>query len=299
MTDKKILREVAERVDCEKWEVLNNGDDEYQVIVSGSLESGASYRSYQPVTNEISEQKIAAFIAAFNPATVLAILDELEADKEQIKTLESRNRRLEGIIDAAEKHTAEINKLNAELTAKIEPLDRRIAELQIARDKNFLSCLKTGWEYGIADDAEGYNACHAALLERQSVDHVVQESLTTTQTSPELDSSPKSAGSLTTLEEYRELAGVMYQAAGAYDMPERIMNLLSAAQGGQPFGRLLDVLPVYAPGDLVITLPDTGSKAFWSGTGKNEVFLPETYKRQVKEVIERDCVIARIDVEVK
>lgn len=38
---------------------------------------------------------------------VLALLDELEADKEQIKTLESRNRRLEGIIDAAEKRIAE------------------------------------------------------------------------------------------------------------------------------------------------------------------------------------------------
>ncbi|EMM8462508.1 hypothetical protein RRR51_004909, partial [Citrobacter freundii] len=31
------------------------------------------------------------------------------------------------------------------------------AELQIARDKCFLSGLKTGWEYGIADDTEGYN----------------------------------------------------------------------------------------------------------------------------------------------
>ncbi|ELZ9654129.1 ead/Ea22-like family protein [Citrobacter freundii] len=38
---------------------------------------------------------------------VLALLDELEADKEQIKTLESRNRRLEGVIDAAEKRIAE------------------------------------------------------------------------------------------------------------------------------------------------------------------------------------------------
>lgn len=36
-----------------------------------------------------------------------ALLDELEADKEQIKTLESRNRRLEGIINAAERRIAE------------------------------------------------------------------------------------------------------------------------------------------------------------------------------------------------
>ncbi|EHE4380870.1 ead/Ea22-like family protein [Salmonella enterica] len=38
----------------------------------------------------------------------LAAENELEADKEQIKTLESRNRRLDGIIDAAEKRNAEL-----------------------------------------------------------------------------------------------------------------------------------------------------------------------------------------------
>lgn len=50
---------------------------------------------------------------------------------------------------------------------------------------------------------------------------------------------------------------------------------------------------------LTITLPDTGSKAFWSGTGKSEAFHPETYKCWVKEAIERACVIAGIGVEVK
>jgi hypothetical protein len=50
---------------------------------------------------------------------------------------------------------------------------------------------------------------------------------------------------------------------------------------------------------LSITLPDTGSKAFWSGAGKNEIFHPESYKRRVKEAIERACVIAGIGVEVK
>ena len=50
---------------------------------------------------------------------------------------------------------------------------------------------------------------------------------------------------------------------------------------------------------LTITLPDITSKAFWSDTGKSEVFHPETYKRWVKEAIERACVIAGIGVEVK
>jgi|GEM_PF-1196628 len=50
---------------------------------------------------------------------------------------------------------------------------------------------------------------------------------------------------------------------------------------------------------LTITLPDTSSKAFWSGAGKSEVFHPETYKRWVKEAIERGCIIAGIAVRVK
>lgn len=50
---------------------------------------------------------------------------------------------------------------------------------------------------------------------------------------------------------------------------------------------------------LTITLPDISSKSFWSGAGKNETFHPETYRRWVKEAVERACIIASIDVEVK
>lgn len=50
---------------------------------------------------------------------------------------------------------------------------------------------------------------------------------------------------------------------------------------------------------LTITLPDASSKAFWSGTGKGQTFHPETYKRWVKEAIERACAIASIEVRVK
>lgn len=65
-----------------------------------------------------------------------------------------------------------------------------------------------------------------------------------------------------------------------------------------------NIVPLYTapPAPIVplsITLPDTSSKVFWSGTGKKEVFHPETYKRWAKEAIERFCMIARIAVEVK
>jgi hypothetical protein len=50
---------------------------------------------------------------------------------------------------------------------------------------------------------------------------------------------------------------------------------------------------------ITITLPDTNSKAFWSGTGKSEIFHPDAYKRWVKAAIERDCIIAGIEARVK
>ncbi|STW99209.1 Uncharacterised protein [Kluyvera ascorbata] len=96
----------------------------------------------------------------------------------------------------------------------------------------------------------------------QSVEQVDGESLPSTQTAPTLDSSPKNAGLL----------------------PGINPTLVNDVTSGKP---------------LTITLPDISSKAFLSGTGKHEVFHPETYKRWVKEAIERDCTIAKIEVKVK
>lgn len=53
------------------------------------------------------------------------------------------------------------------------------------------------------------------------------------------------------------------------------------------------------PRQLCVKLPDTSSKAFWSGIGKTEQFHPETYKRWVKEAIERAGTIAGLKIEVK
>ncbi|EJD0486505.1 ATPase [Salmonella enterica] len=68
-------------------------------------------------------------------------------------------------------------------------------------------------------------------------------------------------------------------------------------QTGEKWERAVNDVTTGKP--LTITLPDTSSKAFWSGSGKTEVFHPETYKRQVKEAIKRACVSAGIGVEVK
>ncbi|EBH8669824.1 ead/Ea22-like family protein [Salmonella enterica subsp. enterica serovar Give] len=112
--DKQALRQIAESVDREEWDVLDNGDADYQVIVSGSLERGATYRSYQPVTNEISNKKIAAFIAAFNPKVALALLDEnlqLQREKDAIEAvalaLRDDMRQAREQLEAAERRMAE------------------------------------------------------------------------------------------------------------------------------------------------------------------------------------------------
>lgn len=74
---------------------------------------------------------------------------------------------------------------------------------------------------------------------------------------------------------------------------------LNTARRKWVFRRIIDGVKPAPVVPLSITLPDTSSKAFWSGTGKKEVFHPETYKRWVKEAIERFCMIAGIAVEVK
>lgn len=96
-----------------------------------------------------------------------------------------------------------------------------------------------------------------------------------------------------------------YMAAEIERLRQRIIAPLSIgellqrleSQTGEKWAREFNGITTGKP--LVITLPDISSKAFWSGTGNNETFHPETYRRWVKEAIERACVISGIDVEMK
>lgn len=54
-----------------------------------------------------------------------------------------------------------------------------------------------------------------------------------------------------TQSEWQSLAACMYQAAGAFDMPVRFLDALSAAQRGEPFAHLLrKLLPVAQPAPM-------------------------------------------------
>ena len=87
--DKRALREAAEKAGSDKWQAKKiNGD--FYVIRNGSYEKQHGFTSYQPIA-EIEHKPVRDFVAAANPATVLALLDKLEAKDRRIAELESDN----------------------------------------------------------------------------------------------------------------------------------------------------------------------------------------------------------------
>ncbi|MCO5780623.1 ead/Ea22-like family protein [Citrobacter meridianamericanus] len=84
----------------------------------------------------------AAFIAAANPTTVLALLDEniqLQRDKDSLEAaaiaMRDDMREAREKLEVAEKRIAETSQRNSDLVAKIELMDRRIAELSASHSK--------------------------------------------------------------------------------------------------------------------------------------------------------------------
>lgn len=166
--DKQSLLKIAESVDREEWAVLDNGDDEYQVIVSGSLERGATYRSYRPVANEIPEQEIAAFIAAFNPSTLLALLDEniqLQREKDAIEAVALALR--DDMRDAREKLEAARDE-NRHLKLSLEAVEGRVTELEARQIALPQRLSPEGYhidEAYMVDDSEGEYLDRDAVIE--------------------------------------------------------------------------------------------------------------------------------------
>ncbi|MCH4635606.1 ead/Ea22-like family protein [Escherichia coli] len=83
--DYQALREAAEKAGEDKWQAKKiNGD--FFVIRHGSYTRQHGYTSYQPIA-EIDCKPVRDFVAKANPATVLELLDELEAAKKRIAEL--------------------------------------------------------------------------------------------------------------------------------------------------------------------------------------------------------------------
>lgn len=84
--DKRALREAAEKALLAgdgKWSVWREGGQKYPEIFTSSGHIVATVNGAFPVARS-------DFIAAANPATVLALLDELEAAERRIAELEAR-----------------------------------------------------------------------------------------------------------------------------------------------------------------------------------------------------------------
>lgn len=86
--DYQALREAAVKAGEDKWQAKKiNGD--FFFIRHGSYTRQHGYTSYQPIA-EIDCKPVRDFVAKANPATVLALLDELEAKDKRIADMEAR-----------------------------------------------------------------------------------------------------------------------------------------------------------------------------------------------------------------
>ncbi|ENH7263918.1 ead/Ea22-like family protein [Salmonella enterica] len=116
--DKQALRQKAVKAGGEEWQSrkMPGPAGEYTVIVKGSLEKHLGWTTCRPVADEVIDKKTMDFIAAANPATMLALLDELE----HYKSREERVTKL--VLDNSTSWDA--------LYKKLEAAEKRIAELE-------------------------------------------------------------------------------------------------------------------------------------------------------------------------
>ncbi|HBA5068810.1 TPA: ead/Ea22-like family protein [Escherichia coli] len=105
--DKRALRGAAEKAGSDKWQAKKISGDFY-VIRNGSYEKQYGITSYQPIA-EIEHKPVRDYVAAANPATVLALLDELEAKDSTISTQQQEIRTLLNALEqATEKRNSDI-----------------------------------------------------------------------------------------------------------------------------------------------------------------------------------------------
>ncbi|MCK3360378.1 ead/Ea22-like family protein [Escherichia coli] len=130
--DYQALRDVAVKAGKDKWQAKKiNGD--FFVIRHGSYTRQHGYTSYQPIA-EIDCKPVRDFVAKANPATVLALLDELERNQQYIKRRDQEN---EEIALTVGKLRVEIEAAKSKLNEQREYYEgviadgsKRIAELE-------------------------------------------------------------------------------------------------------------------------------------------------------------------------
>ena len=123
--DKRALREAAEKATPGEWKRMMRNSDELMTTFHG-IAIGNVFVELTTGKRDIFD---AEFIAASNPATVLALLDELEAKDKSISFLKDQLAQLANFNpdwDKLEAATDSLREHMAELTAA----RKRIAELE-------------------------------------------------------------------------------------------------------------------------------------------------------------------------
>lgn len=162
--DYQALREAAEKAACGVWSIEYgesrfDGDDALiHREVAGYIPicriEGAHPESGFDEDFQMEQQANAEFIAAANPATVLALLDERERNQQYIK---SRDRENEDIA-------LTVGKLRVEL----EAAKKRIAELEarkVVPDEMTPKQASRSYCGEVRGYRDGWNACRAAMLQ--------------------------------------------------------------------------------------------------------------------------------------
>ncbi|HFI8560703.1 TPA: ead/Ea22-like family protein [Escherichia coli] len=177
--DYQALREKAEKATCGVWS-LEYGESRFDCDdalihrdVVGYLPicriEGAHPESGFDEDFQMEQQANAEFIAAANPATVLALLDELERNQQYIKSRDKENEdialtvgKLRVELEAAENnlidsecHVAELEEALRDKQALLEASEKRIAELS-----RHLQCAHDFIEH---TEAFGYEASNGIL----------------------------------------------------------------------------------------------------------------------------------------
>ena len=139
MTD---ITELAQREKFEAWFVND---------VVGADVNFPAFKDGEYTEGEIYDEQLYFMLQAMWMAWKAAgaeMGEALEKAQQTEKTLESRNRRLDGIITAAEKHIAD--------------LESRAVTVENLQESAYRAGLTAGWNLGLANNNEGFNKCLAA-----------------------------------------------------------------------------------------------------------------------------------------
>lgn len=163
--DYQALREKAEKATCGVWS-LEYGESRFDCDdalihrdVVGYLPicriEGAHPESGFDEDFQIEQQANAEFIAAANPATVTALLDELERNQQYIKRRDQENEEIALTVGKLRVELEAAEKRIAELEAKLETADK-------LQDSAFRHGLQHGLSFGQTDNQAGFEECLSA-----------------------------------------------------------------------------------------------------------------------------------------